>query len=141
MVPDAIYLASLDHAVTAEEITFRELLTFHRDVLNGGLDQALGNAESAGRLAPVLGAYRAAELSAVADIVEVASVRLLRGDDDVDELTDRYVQLAYGEDNDQPDAVEGAAVRYAQTNEAAFDSIVTAAKSGDFGPLNIGGQE
>jgi hypothetical protein len=44
-VPDAIYLASLEHAVTSEEIAFRDVLVFHRDCLNGGLDQAMFNRE------------------------------------------------------------------------------------------------
>ena len=138
-LPDAIYLASLDHAVMPEEIAFRDVLVFHRDCLNGGLDQAIFNRENTEQaLAPVLGAYRSMGLSTVASLIDEASI-LWRSEGDLDELTDRYVQFTYGGNNDRPDAVERAVVRYAQLHEPAFTSIVTAVKRGDFKTFDFGG--
>ena len=57
-VPDDIYLSALINARTPEEIAFRDVLVFHRDVLNGGLDQALENRNRlfsrTSRLEPIL---------------------------------------------------------------------------------------
>ena len=51
-VPDDIYLSALDHARTPEEGAFRDLLVFHRDAINGGLDQALDNRLPTGSALP-----------------------------------------------------------------------------------------
>jgi len=138
-VPDAIYLAALEHAVTPEEIIFRDVLVFHRDILNGGLDQALSNRENDDEeLAPVVSAYRSVGLPAVASLVDDAAV-LWRNEANVDELSERYFQVVYGEENDRPDAIERAAVRYAQHHWAAFTSIADAAARGDFKTFDFGG--
>ncbi len=138
-LPDAIYLASLDHAATPQEVAFRDVLVFHRDCLNGGLDQPIFNRENTDQpIAPVLEAYRIVGLSAVASLIDEASA-LWRQEGDLDELTDQYARLTYGDNNDQPDAIEGALVRYAQLHVAAFASIITAAKRGDFKTFDFGG--
>jgi hypothetical protein len=137
-LPDPIYLASLDHAVTPEEVAFRDVLVFHRDCLNGGLDQAIFNLQNTGQpLDPVVEAYRSVGLSAVATLLDEAAVAWRRGGD-LDELTERYIQFTYGENNDQPDAVEGTAVRYAQLHETAFAGVIAAAERGEFKKFDFG---
>ena len=137
-VPDAIYLTSLEHAVTLEEVAFRDVLTFHRDCLNGGLDQAFDNREgTSDDLALVFQAYRTVGLSDVASLLDEAVITW-RVEDDIEKLTDRYTQFTYGEENDQPDAVERAVMQYAQLHEGAFASISGAAARGDFKTVNFG---
>jgi hypothetical protein len=136
-VPDAVYLVSLDHAVTPEETVFRDVLVFHRDCLNGGLGQALYDLDEK-PVAPVVEAYRAVGLSDIASLLNEAFV-IWQREHDLDQLTDRYVRLTYGEDNEQPDAVEKAALRYAQEHEGAFASIAGAAERGDFKKFDFGG--
>lgn len=137
-VPDPLYLAALEHAVSPEEVAFRDVLLFHRDFLNGGLDQALFNLSNTGQaLAPYVGAYQTIGLTTVAELIEDAASR---ADDDAgfDEIDERYQRFTYGENNEQPDAVEAALVRFAQKNETAFTSVIQAAEKGDFTRLNFG---
>jgi hypothetical protein len=142
-VPDSLYLASLDHAVTPEEVAFRDLLVFHRDCLNGGLDQALDN-RAGEPLAPYLAAYRAVGLISVAGLIADAAahagkaIRLWGWEAKWEAMIDRYQRLIYGLNGDQPDAIEAAAVRFAQQHEAAFSNVVGAAKRGDFRQFNFG---
>ena len=137
-VPDGLYLSAIGHAASPQENAFRDVLVFHRDFLNGGLDQALFNRRNVGeRVESYVAAYRAIGLPAVAGLIEDAVVRADAGGD-LDECDQRYQSFTYGTNDDQPDAVEAAALRFAQQNEGAFTSIVGAWKRGGYPQLDFG---
>jgi hypothetical protein len=133
-VPDALYLAALKHATTAPEVTFRDVLTFHRHCMHGGIDLAL---EVEGHPAPYIAAYRSMGLSAAADLLQAAaSIASARfrwpwSNSRFARLNIRYVVSALPRGDQGPDVIEAAAVRYAQAHAPAFEAVVSAAKRGD----------
>ena len=149
-VPDALYLASLEHAGTPEEIAFRDVLIFHRDCLNGGLAQGLDNQlDEDGSIRPYAEAYREIGLPVAAGLIETAAAHMAAQNDlpeweaEMERLGERYQRLTYGENEDQPDTIEAAAIRFAQSNASAFTTVVSAAESGDYKRFNIslGGED
>jgi hypothetical protein len=135
-VPDDIYLSALDHARSPEELAFRDVLVFHRDALNGGLDQALDNkVPDRARLTPFLHAYRLIGLNELAVLIRDAHEALLRPGEagvgaEFEELSERYVQLTYGAEGDQPDAVERHAIAFARSRPQAFANVLAGIGTG-----------
>jgi|CXWL01.1.fsa_nt_gi hypothetical protein len=143
-VPDALYLAALEFAVTPAECAFRDVLVFHRDVLNGGLSQALDNqADDLGRY---IAAFDYVGLAPIAALVRVGSDlcdrdRASYPEWQVEALTDAYIATSYNlayvcngmqTDPDFPfdqtgDQVERLLLRFARANAAEFSSVVGAA--------------
>lgn len=70
-IPDALYLAILDHHESPEAAIAEVVLVFHRDIGNGGLAAAMSNSE--GEVTVVLQALEALSLSAVRRVVEDAT--------------------------------------------------------------------
>ena len=132
-VPDEIYLSAVRHARTPEEIAFRDVLIFHRDALNGGLDQALDNqVTDPGQLARFIQAFDLIGLGNVAALIRDGHAELsLSGptsaSSEFDALADRYTLFAYGQDGDQPDAIERHAIAFAQSRSDAFSNVVARA--------------
>lgn len=123
-VPDALYIAALKAATTPSEMAFRDVLKFHRDFLNGGFDQVLFNLGNCDEpLAPYLAAYRLLGLHDAAHLIERAKI-IFDDEGDLEEIDDLYVRLTYGPGNDLPDAMEAAAVRFAQGNQNSFLALV-----------------
>ena len=128
-VPDDIYLSALDHARSPEEVAFRDVLIFHRDALNGGLDQALDNqAPNRARLAPFVHAYSFIGLNELAVLIGDAREALSHpGEAGVtakfEELAEAYMVVTYGADGNQPDSVERHAVAFARSRPQAFANV------------------
>lgn len=134
-VSDELYLAALDFAVTPAEIAFRDVLTFHRDVLNGGLDQALDNEGK--ELDRYLKAYREVGLALMSSLIALA-----RDADagDVTVLTSAYIaatyNLAYACGGNQIDPtfplsgdnVERIVLQFARKRAPQFSSVLGAAR-------------
>jgi hypothetical protein len=149
-VPESVYFAALDVATTPEEIAFRDVLVFHRDFLNGGLSQALGNQFSS--LATYVSAYRVMGLDLLADMIVLASTFAQDGksrDDfenmDIETLDSAYCAATYGlayasdlrgdikltaQDDalkQRGDSVEQLVLRFARANRDKFRAVVAAA--------------
>jgi len=146
-VSDALYLAALEFAATPEERVFRDVLVFHRDVLNGGLSQALAN--QGDDLARYIAALDDIGLAPVAALVRVAMDlcerdRATYPEWQVQALTDVYIAATYNlayvchgmqTDPDFPldqtgDQVERLALKFARAKAAQFKSVIEAASSG-----------
>jgi hypothetical protein len=136
-VPDDIYLSASINARTPEEVAFRDVLFFHRVTLQDGLDGALTNqAADPSDLARIVDAFNLVGLAALAAVIGRAYAELCRHPEmitsEFDAWARRYMELSYGADGNQPDAVEGHAIRFAKARSAAFSNIavgaITAAK-------------
>ena len=130
-VPDALYEVVHLEPSTAEEERAGRVLRVHRDWLNGGLEQALANLEVIEEpAAAYIDAYRQLGLSKEADVVQEAADRVAGGDltePEWDALDDRYERLTYGNDGEQPDAVEAAVIIFAQRMADRFSDAVARA--------------
>lgn len=127
-MPDALYEVLHWKPSTEEEVRAGRVLRLHRDWLNGGLEQALSNLEAiAEPTAAYIDAYRLLGLAEEADLVQEAADGLSSGnvtEAQWDALDDRYGCLTYGADGDQPDAVEGEVVLFAQRMADRFKGAV-----------------
>jgi hypothetical protein len=134
--PDTIYLSALDHARTQAEIAFRDVLIFHRDVLNGGLDQALFNqARTVGALARCIKGYERLGLRDAAKMIKVADLHFETkaesnpdATNQLEALTAQYFAMTYGINGGSPDAIEYAAIVFVKSNEADFQSTFAGMK-------------
>jgi hypothetical protein len=151
-VGDALYIAAVESASSSAEQAFRDVLLFHRDLLNGGFSQAIDN--NSDDLSRFVSAFEQVGLAPVAAIIQLAhglvvavQAREQFPEDELDALTGLYVAAAYNlayvgagyrSDPDFPiestgDQVERIALRYARNNVAAFAAVIGAAE-GKFKP-------
>jgi hypothetical protein len=145
-VGDALYIAAVENASSSAEQAFRDVLLFHRDLLNGGLSQALDN--NSDDLPRFVSAFEQVGLAPIAAIIRLshrlvvtAQAREQFPEDDLEALTGLYVAATYNlayvgagyrSDPDFPlegvgDQVERIALRYARNNVAEFAAVVGAA--------------
>jgi hypothetical protein len=126
-VPDDVYLSASINARTPEEIAFRDLLLFHRDVLNGGLDQALENLhDDPAQLSAVLCAYKLLGLERLASVIQDAGSEI-SAQRDIGHLDDRYAEQTQGSAGSEIDLVEAQAIRFAQSRHDAFSNVAAGA--------------
>ena len=128
-VPDALYEVLHWEPSNEEQTWAGYVLRLHRDILNGGFEQALFNLEAVDEAASVyISAYRQLALLAGAAIVQNAADALGCGDRaKLDLLDERYGRLTYGANVDQPDAIEEAVILFAKRISDRFcDAIVRA---------------
>ena len=147
-VPDNVYVAALENAVTAEEAAFRNVLIFHRDVLNGGLEQALWNQRE--NIEDFVEAYRAIDLAPVASLLALGRGLQPSAQNyedmlvpELEALTSIYVAIAYNlayvvagnrDDPDFPldgvcDQIERLALRFARMHLESFQAVLQAAEN------------
>jgi hypothetical protein len=146
-VSDALYIAAVERASSPAEQAFRDVLLFHRDLLNGGFSQAIGNktddvdsfvtAFDHVGLRPIAAIIRLAH-----SLVVTAQAREQFPEDELEALTGLYVAATYNlayvaagnrDDADFPlervgDQVERIALRFARNNRTAFATVVSAAE-------------
>jgi hypothetical protein len=142
-VSDALYLAALSTALSAAELAFRDVLVFHRDVLNGGLSQALGNQQD--DVDQYIAAFNEVGLAPISALVRLGLNLMIEvapefPDTEIETLTGAYIAATYSlayvsagcqEDGEFPiapagDQIERMALRYARRRREAFDAVIAA---------------
>jgi hypothetical protein len=132
-VPDGLWGAACDYGETDAEIALEWAVRFHRDVLNGGLQQATYNQRV--RIDTCVAAYEFFGLrDALACVRRAITYRCSvthsewgyeEGEESVcEELDEHYVASVYGSGRNRPDQVEAAIISYVVAHRDAYERLV-----------------